>query len=128
MTTLFTGDCGIKMQIEIEARNISLCSTLSSHVTRRLGFALASKAEHILRVQVHLADINGPSGGPYKRCHIHLLLPELEDIVIEDIDVDLYAAIDRAADRSGRTLTRHLTRIRQNSRLCGPGKRTLLSA
>ena len=104
------------MQIDIQARNFSLTNALRGHVERRLGFALSSKNDHILRVLVRLSDINGPRGGADKCCLIQVVLPHLPDVVIEDTEADLYAAIDRAADRTGRTVGRRLARQRDRSR------------
>ena len=70
---------------------------------------------------VRLSDINGPRGGADKCCHIQVVLPQLPDVVIEDTEVDLYAAIDRAADRAGRTVDRRLARHRDRARHGGHG-------
>ena len=104
------------MHIDIQARNFSLTNALSGHVKRRLGFALSTRDVHIQRVLVRLSDINGPRGGADKCCHIQVVLPQLADVVIEDTEVDLYAAIDRAADRVGRTVDRRLARHRDRAR------------
>jgi putative sigma-54 modulation protein len=107
------------MHIDIQARDFSLTNALSSHVKRRLGFALSSRDIHIQRVLVRLSDTNGPRGGADKCCHIQVVLPQLPDVVIEDTEVDLYAAIDRAADRAGRTVGRRLARQRDRARHTG---------
>jgi len=100
------------MQIIIQARNFPLTKTLRKHVQRRLGFALSSRDDHIKRIQVRLSDINGPRGGADKRCHIQLEVSQLADVVIEDTELDIYTAIDRASDRASRTLDRRLSRQR----------------
>jgi len=104
------------MQIEIQARNFSLTDSLREYIERRLGFALSTRDEHILRIAVRLSDINGPRGGADKCCHIQVVLPHLPDVVIEDTEVDRYTAIDRAADRAGRTVGRRLARQRDRGR------------
>ncbi len=100
------------MQINIQSRNFRLTKALRAHVQRRLDFALSSRDDHIQRIQVRLSDINGPRGGADKRCHIQLSISHLSDVVIEDTELDLYTAIDRAADRASRTLNRRLSRQR----------------
>lgn len=107
------------MQIDIQARNFSLTDALRNHVERRLSFALSTRDEHIQRISVRLVDINGPRGGEDKCCRIQVVLPHLTDVVIEDTEVDMYAAIDRAADRAGRTVSRRLARQRDNDRTSG---------
>lgn len=107
------------MQIDIQARNFSLTQALRNHIERRLAFALNTRDEHIQRILVRLSDINGPRGGEDKCCHIQVVLPHLADVVIEDIEIDMYAAIDRAIDRAGRTVGRKLSRQRDNERVAG---------
>ena len=104
------------MQIEIQARNFSLTQALRGHIHRRLGFALNTRYEQIKRILVRLSDINGPRGGNDKCCLIQIVLPGQADVVIEDTESNLYAAIDRAANRASRTVTRRLGRLRDKSR------------
>ena len=79
------------MQINIQARSFSLTKALRNHVERRLRFAMGTRDEHIHRVIIRLSDINGTRGGQDKCCHIHLVLPQLPDIIIEDTEVDRLA-------------------------------------
>ena len=99
------------MQIDIQARNFSLTDTLRSHVERRLRYALICCDNHIQRIVMRLSDINGPRGGEDKRCHLQVVLNGMPDVVIEDIEADLYIAIDRAVDRAGRTVVRKIERL-----------------
>lgn len=108
------------MQIDIQSRNFPLTSALQGHIERRLGFALSTRDEHILRIVVRLSDINGPRGGADKCCHIQVILSHLPDVVVEDTELDIYAAIDRAADRAGRTVGRRLARSRDKGRSFKP--------
>jgi ribosomal subunit interface protein len=108
------------MQIEIQARNFPLTHGLRRHVQRRLNFALGTRYEQIQRIQVRLSDINGPRGGNDKCCHIQVALPRLADVVIEDTESNLYVAIDRAADRTSRTVARRLARQRNIHRTRTP--------
>ena len=98
------------MQIDIQARNFTLTAALRSHAERRLRFALTCCDDHIQRVVMRLSDINGPRGGVDKRCHLQVVLAGLPDVVVDDIEADLYVAIDRATDRAGRTLVRKIDR------------------
>jgi len=104
------------MQFDIQTRSFEMTEAIRSHSRRRLRFALSSYDDRIQRVVVRLSDINGPRGGADKRCHLQLVLPGLPDVVVEDIEADLYLAIDRAADRAGRTLRRRLARQRDRAR------------
>ena len=105
------------MQIDIQSRGFSLTDALFGYAQRRLLFALAYCSGHVSRVVIRLSDINGPRGGADKRCHIQVVLAGIPDVVVEDTEVNLYAAIDRAIDRVRRTVVRrvdrHLTLSRQ---------------
>ena len=98
------------MQIDIQALSFVLTDGLRRHIERRLAFALSARDEHIHRVKVRLTDVNGPKGGRDMCCHIQVALNRMPDVVVKDTEADLYTAIDRAADRVGRTVTRQLAR------------------
>ena len=102
------------MQIVITARGFPLTQGLREHIERRIRFALDWANYHVRKVNVRLSDSNGPRGGEGKRCHIQVALPGVADVVIEDTETDLYIAIDRAADRAGRTLARRVERNREH--------------
>ena len=109
------------MQIDIQSRGFSLTDALLSHVRRRLVSTMSYCSGHVNRVVIRLSDINGPRGGADKRCHIQVALVGIPDVVVEDTEVDMYAAIDRAIDRARRTVVRkvdrQLTLIRQHEPL-----------
>jgi putative sigma-54 modulation protein len=98
------------MQIDIQALNIALTDHLSYYVKRRLHFALSTRDENIMRVIVRLSDINGPKGGKDMCCHIQVGLKGAGDVVIKDVEENIYTAVDRAAGRAARTVARKLAR------------------
>jgi len=100
------------MHIDIRTHGFSLTPGLREHVEKRLAYALSHGADNITRLSVRLADINGPRGGDDKRCLIEARLKQAPAVVIEDVQADLYVAIDRAAERAGRSLARRLARSR----------------
>ncbi len=98
------------MQFDIQARHFILTDALREHAEKRLNFALSCCSEHIKRVVMRLSDINGPRGGEDKLCKLQVVLNGLPDVIVEDIQLDLYVAIDRAVDRAGRTVIRKIER------------------
>ncbi|MEO8838010.1 MAG: HPF/RaiA family ribosome-associated protein [Herbaspirillum sp.] len=102
------------MQIVIQARGFTLTASLRKYIERRIRFALDWAKYHVRKVSVRLSDLNGPRGGEDKRCHIQVAIPGGANVVIEDIQADLYVAIDRAADRVGHTLARRVERKREH--------------
>lgn len=101
------------MQMNIQCCGFDLTPGLRDYTSKRLAYSLRFGNAHIMRLTVRLSDVNGPRGGEDKRCCIELRLKRLSDVVIEDTETDLYAAIDRAAGRAARTLARRLTRSRR---------------
>jgi len=100
------------MQMDIQSQGFTLTVGLRDYLMKRLAYGLNHGDEYITRVTVRLSDINGPRGGTDKRCLIEVRLRQLPAVVIEDTEADLYVAIDRAAERAGRTLARRLARQR----------------
>jgi putative sigma-54 modulation protein len=100
------------MQIDIQARGFKLTDGLRNQAERRVRFALGSSSSKVRRIVMSLADENGPRGGVDKRCTIRANLSGSPPVIIEQQESDLYVAIDRAADRVARTLSRRLERSR----------------
>lgn len=103
------------MQIHIQSQGFTLTDALREHAEHRLRFGLTHASDRIRRVEMRLSDINGPRGGADKRCSIVVALESLPEVVIEDIENDLYIAIDRAADRASRSVARCLERKREHA-------------
>ena len=109
------------MKIDIQSRGFSLTDALHRYTQRRLHFVMSYCSGHINQVVVRLSDVNGPRGGADKCCHIRIVLAGIPNVVVEDTEVDMYAAIDRACDRARRTVVRKIDRqlslIRQHEPL-----------
>jgi ribosome-associated translation inhibitor RaiA len=54
--------------------------------------------------------VNGPKGGADKACRMDVTLTPGGTVRVEDVDPDLYVAIDRAAHRVNRSVARRLER------------------
>lgn len=101
------------MNIQIRARDFTLTDGLREHIAWRVAYATNHGRDAVSRVVVHLSDVNGPRGGADKRCGIELRLKGTpQSLVVEDVQSDLYVAIDRAFERIGRSLLRNLSRRR----------------
>lgn len=96
------------MKIQIQSLAFPLTAALLDHTERRLRLALARSGDRIKRVAVRLGDTNGPRGREDKFCRIQVFLEDAPPVLIEDSGGDLYAAIDRAAERAGRNVVRGL--------------------
>ena len=96
------------MQITIQSRSFKLTDALRNHVQTRLGFTFSRASNRVQFIQVRLSDLNGPRGGIDKRCSVKVSMGGLPDVVVEDVQTDMYLAIDRAASRAARTVMRRL--------------------
>lgn len=106
------------MQIQIHSENFYLTNGLHGYIVKRLAYALSHGRDRVSRIVVRLSDVNGPRGGVDKRCGIEVRLKGDCAIAIDDTQADLYVAIDRAAERTRRTLDR---RIARRQRFSGVG-------
>ena len=115
------------MQIALQADGFSLTDALEKHVQDRLRFTFSRVAGRVRRILVTLSDINGPRGGVDKSCLIEVRLDGLSSIVIQDVQADLYTAIDRAAGRAARSVLRRLA-LRSSKRRHYQGKHPVIPA
>lgn len=100
------------MRMTIQANGFAMTGALRAYTEQRLATALGWARVHTRKLVVSLSDINGPRGGVDKRCKIQVRLDGGRDVIVEDTEADLYAAIDRAADRADRALVRQVERTR----------------
>ncbi len=100
------------MQIGIQARGFELTESLRNHCERRLLFALGSAGSKVRGVSIRLSDENGPRGGSDKRCTIRAILHGSPPAVVVQDGADLYVAINHAANRLARTISRRTERTR----------------
>lgn len=103
------------MRLTIHANGFLLTEALRTHTEQRIAIALGWASQHMCKLAVSLSDINGPRGGVDKRCRIHVQLGAGRKVIIEDTEDDLYAAINRAAERADRAVLRQIQRNRDFS-------------
>ena len=97
------------MRFDIRIQKLDLHEELSRYIERRLRFSLSRLVSRLRVVNVRVFDVNGPRGGVDKYCRITAHLLPSETVVMQEVDADLFVAIDRATRRIARTFTRRLT-------------------
>lgn len=102
------------MRIDIQSLGFSLTAPLLDHIERRLLFALARTSKRIKRVVIRLGDANGSRGGEDKFCRMQVYLKHAPPVLIDDAGVDLYAAIDRVAERARRNVVKRINRLHEH--------------
>lgn len=100
------------MHIVTHASGFAVTDSNIQFLHRRLHFALDRLSDSIQRVVVRLSDINSHRGGIDKRCHLQVQLLGMPDVLIEDVQPDLYLAITRSVERAARTVTRRMARAK----------------
>ncbi len=75
------------MEVEIRSQNLHVDEATTTHVQRRMNFALEQFNSWITHVLVHLEDVNGPRRGIDKQCRILVNLKGGKTIKVEDLDV-----------------------------------------
>jgi len=103
------------MKIKVQARHLALTSELKEYVQRRIRFALDSRFDSIKRVVVTVSDINGPKGGEDMRCQVLIKLEGQNDIIIDNKQAHLRSAIDKAAEKASRTVTKRIERLQHKA-------------
>lgn len=102
------------MKLLIQHRAGVVDATLRQLIQRRLQFALGRFAHRIAVVRVRIDDVNGPRGGPDRRCLIEATpRPSGRPLVAEVTDESAEAAVGRAADRVARQVRSRIERSRE---------------
>jgi hypothetical protein len=107
------------MNVDVQSPGFPITDTQSDHARRRLRLLLTRYSDRILRVLVRFGDHNGPRGGLDKFCRIQVTLIDAPAVVVHDSGAEILEVIDRATDRAGRVVVKHLERSRTFTR---PGR------
>lgn len=101
------------MHIDLHAPTSAHADALRDHVARRLRYAMGWAMHQVARVQVALEDAGGPlrREGAH-RCTMRARLSSGLELEVSDTQSDLAVAINRAAERLGRSVARQVRRQR----------------
>lgn len=108
------------MDVQMLAQEFFLTSSLREHLERRLRFAFTHARSSVARIVVRLRDLNGPRGGRDKLCQVSVIMPGQPEVVIREVQEDMYNAIDRAVKRAAHRAMRLVTRRRRSPRHSAP--------
>jgi putative sigma-54 modulation protein len=99
------------MNIDIQCSALTTTDEAAvDHARRRLRFVMTRHSDRIQRIVVRLGDMRGTFGQHGMYCRIRVELLEAPCVESLDTGADLYDLIDRAVDRSGRAVLKHLRR------------------
>ena len=100
------------MEVEIRIQGTDLAEAIRRYVDRRIRFALGRFAPRVGRVMVRISDINGVRGGVDQCCQVTVQIPPTGQLVVDQVNADLFAAIDRASERIAEAVRREVQRTR----------------
>lgn len=98
------------MQIHLSPRNIALTGAIHSFVADKVTH-LEGHGEQILAA--HIVLLHDKSKKKPYAVKVHLALPG-PDVYAEDVEADLYAAIDKVVDKLSRQLSKRKTRTKDH--------------
>jgi ribosomal subunit interface protein len=102
--------------VEIRSPDFDLTPAIRRYAMEHLAAKLVKHARRIQAITVRFEDREGVRDGLDKVCRVEVLLPRHTPLVVEEIDPDLNAAIDLAADRIAQAVQRDIERLRAERR------------
>ena len=100
------------MQMQIRTLNLDNSAALDAHARERLAIALEHFESRVDSVDVRLEDMHGTRHGQELRCTVRVHVRGAGAVMVEQIDPDIYHAIDTAAHRVKRAVKRRVNRSR----------------
>ena len=100
------------MRVQVRLRGVESPPSVIEYATRRVHQRLSRFGRHVSGVMVRLSDVNGPEGGPDKRCQLTVSGPRLGSVNLTEQHANSLASIDLALDRLAYVIGRSLERAR----------------
>lgn len=98
------------MQVQYNYSAVEKTDGLEAHIRDQLDRAIGRFEDRLTRVEVHVADLNGPNkpGPGDMRCRFEARPAGHQPIVVDDEGSDLHAVINAAAHKLERALAKRL--------------------
>ena len=113
------------MRLDVWTKGSDASDALTVHTRQRLRSALDHLSHRIEKAVVRFSDVNGPRGGVDKICRVHVDLERAGSLVLTERCSDYYSAVNRAARRLKKAVSRRVDRHRAGSgarpSTCSPG-------
>jgi ribosome-associated translation inhibitor RaiA len=104
------------MRLHLRGKNLKVPAVLREHVIQKLRGILGRLEQRAHAVWVFLEDVNGPRGGPDKRCTIHLSGLGRPAAIVGATGECLFEVVNGAVDQLWRILERRSPRRRSRIR------------
>ncbi len=107
------------MEIRIQMANLTLTdherTNLRSHIRQRIEHAFGRIRKRIRHVDVFINDVNGPRGGPDKRCVIKVDTQGNEPVVAHGLDRNLFGLVNLLTTTAVRGTLKRVRRARDDA-------------
>lgn len=100
------------MQVRTMGNNFAMTPSLREYLEQCLRSAFSPARNRIAAIAVRLRDFNQPQGGRDMMCQVSVKIPGAPDVVVNEVQEDMYAAIDLAVKRAAYRAIRLLSRQR----------------
>lgn len=98
------------MKINLSPSIFLSSPALRDYLAKRIGTAFSFASHKNAAISVRLSDLNGPRGGRDKLCQVSVLIPGQVEIMVKDVEENIYTAVDcairKAAYRAAQILKR----------------------
>ncbi|MDJ0710779.1 MAG: HPF/RaiA family ribosome-associated protein [Woeseiaceae bacterium] len=105
------------MNVSCRAQGFELSSAIDMFVRKEVHSTLDHFSEEIVSVDVFMKDTNGPKGGVDKQVLMRIQIRGRQQITMQTIREDLYAAIRISTKRAKRAVRRSLRKARRFEKL-----------
>jgi ribosomal subunit interface protein len=93
------------MQIHVVSNEFSMTPFLREYLERRLQSAFSPVHRKMVNIAVRLRDLNGPRGGCDMLCQVSVKMQGKPEVVVKEVQENMYNAIDRAVKRAAYRMT-----------------------
>lgn len=107
------------MLIDVRATNFGLQAGIREYIERRMNMNLDAFDGRVERVDVVLTNLHGRNHVRRLQCRVVAHLRHVADLLVQQVDADLAAAVDLAAGRMKRTVRQQICRQRDLRRRAG---------
>jgi ribosome-associated translation inhibitor RaiA len=101
------------MNLAVRTQGLEPSGTIDAFTREQIHGSMKRLSDEILSVDVFVKDTNGPKGGIDKQVVLRIRLRGGQQLALQALREDLFAAISVAAKRARRAVRRHLGKTRR---------------
>jgi putative sigma-54 modulation protein len=109
----------VVMHVQMVANEFWMTPSLREYLESRIHLAFSALRSKTIEISVRLRDLNGPKGGRDMMCQVSVVIPGQAEVVIKDVQENMYTAIDKAVKRAAYRATRIIMRRRAEVKKVG---------